>query len=238
MQIISVKNSFYFTYVFLITTGTITFIEALRNPNPQIRHIMNLETCISIVAGYFYSLFIEEINKSEESILTQDTEEVSIKTANNELDLPIEKINNMRYSDWIISTPLMLLVLSLVLSYENKTDVHFLSFALILVFNFLMLGFGYFGEVDLLNRTLANFIGFIFFFLTYGTIWKLFMTGSRVTKQSKIIFFLYLGLWSLYGVFYQTNEKTKMIGYNILDLLAKAFVGICFWLYLTKTVIF
>jgi len=238
MQIISVKNSFYFTYVFLITTGTITFIEALRNPNPQIRHIMNLETCISIVAGYFYSLFIEEINKSEESIITQDTEEVSIKTANNELDLPIEKINNMRYSDWIISTPLMLLVLSLVLSYENKTDVHFLSFALILVFNFLMLGFGYFGEVDLLNRTFANFIGFIFFFLTYGTIWKLFMTGSRVTKQSKIIFFLYLGLWSLYGVFYQTNEKTKMIGYNILDLLAKAFVGLFFWLYLTKTVIF
>jgi len=238
MQIISVKNSFYFTYVFLITTGTITFIEALRNPNPQIRHIMNLETCISIVAGYFYSLFIEEINKSEESILTQDTEEVSIKTANNELDLPIEKINNMRYSDWIISTPLMLLVLSLVLSYENKKDVHFLSFALILVFNFLMLGFGYFGEVDLLNRTFANFIGFIFFFLTYGTIWKLFMTGSRVTKQSKIIFFLYLGLWSLYGVFYQTNEKTKMIGYNILDLLAKAFVGLFFWLYLTKTVIF
>jgi bacteriorhodopsin len=224
--------------VFLITTGTITFIEALRNPNPQIRHIMNLETCISIVAGYFYSLFIEEINKSEESILTQDTEEVSIKTANNELDLPIEKINNMRYSDWIISTPLMLLVLSLVLSYENKKDVHFLTFALILVFNFLMLGFGYFGEVDLLNRTFANFIGFIFFFLTYGTIWKLFMTGSRVTKQSKIIFFLYLGLWSLYGVFYQTNEKTKMIGYNILDLLAKAFVGLFFWLYLTKTVIF
>ena len=125
MQIISVKNSFYFTYVFLITTGTITFIEALRNPNPQIRHIMNLETCISIVAGYFYSLFIEEINKSEESILTQDTEEVSIKTANNELDLPIEKINNMRYSDWIISTPLMLLVLSLLLldsllSFGNK----------------------------------------------------------------------------------------------------------------------
>lgn len=238
MQIINVKNSFYFTYVFLITTGTITFIEALRNPNPQIRHIMNLETCISIVAGYFYGLFIGVINKSEDSILTQETQEVTIKTANNELDLPIEKINNMRYSDWVISTPLMLLVLSLVLSYENKIEVHFVSFALVLFFNFLMLGFGYFGEIDLLNRTLANFIGFIFFFLTYGTIWKLFMTGSKVTKQSKIIFWLYLGLWSLYGVFYQANETTKMIGYNILDLLAKAFVGIFFWLYLTKTVIF
>jgi bacteriorhodopsin len=247
MEIISVKNSFYFTYVFLITTGTITFIEALRNPVPQIRHIMNLETCISIVAGYFYGLFLDVINKSEDNIIiketqeTQETQEQINQLENNStsfLDLPIEKINNMRYSDWIISTPLMLLVLSLVLGYENKIDVHFSSFSLILFFNFLMLGFGYVGEIDLLNRTLANFIGFIFFFLTYGTIWKLFMRGPKVTKQSKIIFWLYLGLWSLYGVFYQTNEKTKMIGYNTLDLLAKAFVGIFFWLYLTKTVQF
>ena len=244
MEIISVKNSFYFTYVFLITTGTITFIEALRNPVPQIRHIMNLETCISIVAGYFYGLFLDVINKSEDNIIikeTQETQQQINQLENNStsfLDLPIEKINNMRYSDWIISTPLMLLVLSLVLGYENKIDVHFSSFSLILFFNFLMLGFGYVGEIDLLNRTLANFIGFIFFFLTYGTIWKLFMRGPKVTKQSKIIFWLYLGLWSLYGVFYQTNEKTKMIGYNILDLLAKAFVGLFFWLYLTKTVIF
>jgi hypothetical protein len=53
MQVGLVKSSFYFTYIFLITTGTICFIEALRNPDPKIRHIMNLETCISVVAGYF-----------------------------------------------------------------------------------------------------------------------------------------------------------------------------------------
>ena len=247
----------------MITTGVITFVEALRNPIPQIRHIMNLETCISIVAGYFYGVFIDVLNKSEEkSVLTQETQitqktQLTQKTQitseikktaekdtgpltspDSELELPIEKINDMRYSDWIISTPLMLLVLSLVLGYENKVDVHFLSFSLVLFFNFLMLGFGYIGEIKLLDRRLANFIGFIFFFLTYGTIYKLFMNGPKVTKQSKIIFWLYLGLWSLYGVFYQTNETTKMVGYNILDLLAKAFVGIFFWLYLTKIVKF
>ena len=240
MQILSVKNSFYFTYVFLITTGVITFIEALRNPIPQIRHIMNLETCISIIAGYFYGLFIEVINKSEEAniIVQESKNSQQLNTSNQDLDLPLEKINDMRYSDWIISTPLMLLVLSLVLGYENKIDVRFLSFSLVLFFNFLMLGFGYIGEINLLNRTLANFIGFIFFFLTYGTIWKLFMSGPKVTKQSKMIFYTYLGLWSLYGVFYQTNETTKMIGYNTLDLLAKAFIGIFFWLYLTKIVRF
>jgi hypothetical protein len=58
-----VINSFYITYIFLITTTVITFIEALRSPIPQVRHILNLETCISVIASYFYGLFIVEINK-------------------------------------------------------------------------------------------------------------------------------------------------------------------------------
>ena len=49
-----VKTSFYITYAFLITTGTITFIEAIRTKDIKIRNILNLETCISIVAAFFY----------------------------------------------------------------------------------------------------------------------------------------------------------------------------------------
>ena len=49
-----VKFSFTVTFIVLLTTGTITFIEAIRTQNPMIRHILNLETCISIIAGYFY----------------------------------------------------------------------------------------------------------------------------------------------------------------------------------------
>ena len=230
MQVSLVKSSFYFTYIFLITTGTICFIEALRNPVPQIRHIMNLETCISVVAGYFYGLFVDKINKAEKE--AQESEE------NKELELPLEKINDMRYTDWAISTPLMLLVLCMVLGYENKITVTFLPFIGILLFNFLMLGSGYLGELGKLTRTMANSIGFLFFFLMYGIIWKIYMTGSKITYQSKIIFWLFVGLWAMYGVFYQTDKMTKVFGYNILDLLAKAFVGIFFWFYLTKSIKF
>jgi hypothetical protein len=53
MSVTLAISSFYITYVFLLTTTAITLIEALRSPIPQIRHIMNLETCISIVASYF-----------------------------------------------------------------------------------------------------------------------------------------------------------------------------------------
>jgi len=242
-----VISSFYITYIFLLTTSVITFIEALRSPIPQVRHILNLETCISVIASYFYGLFIEQINKSQKNDSTKNdstkndsTKDESIKDETNDSvdDLPLAKINTMRYSDWIITTPFMLLALSMLLGYENKIPVRFKPFLLVLFFNLLMLGFGYSGEIGLLNRNLASFMGFIFLFFTFGTIWKLFMTSLKTTYQSKLIFWLYLGLWSLYGVFYHTNEATKMIGYNMLDLTAKAFVGIFFWLYLTKSVIF
>ena len=237
MNTFLVINSFYITYIFLITTSVITFIEALRSPIPQVRHILNLETCISVIASYFYGLFIEQINKTKKynhskNDLLEEKNHDSVDT------LPLEKINNMRYSDWIITTPFMLLALSMLLGYENKIPVKIKPFLLVLFFNLLMLGFGYSGETGLLNRNLASFMGFIFLFLTFGTIWRLFMTSIKTTYQSKLIFWLYLGLWSLYGVFYHANEAIKLIGYNMLDLTAKAFVGIFFWLYLTKSVIF
>lgn len=226
MQVSLVKNSFYFTYIFLITTGTICFIEALRNPDPKIRHIMNLETCISVVAGYFYAVFVEKIKAYEEKNKGETyTEE------------QLDEINDTRYTDWSISTPLMLLVLCLVLGLENKIVVNFWTFMKVLLFNFLMLGSGYIGEMGKINKTLANGIGFVFFTLLFGTIWNVYMKKSK-TVNSLVIYLLFVVLWALYGVFYQTDTLTKVFGYNILDLLSKAFVGIFFWLYLTKSVKF
>ena len=233
MNINLVLSSFYLTYVFLLTTGVITFIEALRTPIPTVRHIMNVETCISVIACYFYGLFVVEIKKSQEQ------REKSAENNDNSTDvIPIEKINNMRYTDWFITTPFMLLALCMALGYENKIVVKIYPLLLTVAFNFAMLFFGYLGEIRILTKNLASVISFVFFFLTYGTIWKIFMTGSKITSQSKYIFWVFLGVWSLYGVFYHTKETTKMFGYNILDLIAKAFIGLFFWLYLTKTVIF
>jgi bacteriorhodopsin len=230
-----VKNSFYFTYIFLLTTGIITFIESLRNPVPQIRHIMNLETCISIVASYFYGLFVKEIETAEKDakLKTKSTNEENVPP---EAILPIKKINDMRYSDWAITTPLMLLVLSLVLSYENKIAIKLSSLFLLLIFDFLMLISGYLGEIGTINRASGTIAGYVGFFLLFGTLWNTYMSGSRVTNQSKLVFGIYFVLWTLYGVAYQANESIKMISYNILDLIAKAFVGIFFWLYLAKII--
>ena len=57
----TIINTFYITYVFFLTTATITFIEAMRTKDQKIRNILNLETCISIVAAFFYSKFVMSV---------------------------------------------------------------------------------------------------------------------------------------------------------------------------------
>ena len=134
----SVKLTFYITYVFLLTTATITFIEALRTKDAKVRHILNLETCISVVAAFFYGRFVNEIKEG-----------VDYKT-----------INVTRYTDWAISTPLMLLVLCMVLGYENKLTVHFMNILYVLILNFLMLvgivDWGDLGGISYTVMTLAH----------------------------------------------------------------------------------
>ena len=100
----------------------------MRNKDAKIRHILNLETCISVVAAFFYSQFITKLKSNEDK------------------ELNYRQINVTRYTDWMITTPIMLLVLCLVFAYNNKSTLSALTFLIILVLNYLMLGYGYAGE--------------------------------------------------------------------------------------------
>jgi bacteriorhodopsin len=213
-----VTKSFYITYVFLITTGTITFIESLRTANPVVRHIMNLETCISVIASYFYSVFVDKIKDAKV--------------------IPYTEINSIRYTDWFISTPIMLFVFCMVLANENKIPFTIGTYGIVLVLDLLMLIVGYLGEIHKMSRVLADAIGFVFFIGLFGYIWKVFMSRGKNTFGSTLTYYSFLFIWAFYGVVYLMDEKTKNVGYNILDLIAKAFIGIFFWMYFTKSVRF
>ena len=208
-----ISFSFYITYVFLLTTGTITFIEAMRTNNTEVRNILNLETCISVVAAYFYGKFVDELD---------------------EKNINFNEINDTRYVDWSITTPIMLLVLCLAFLYNSKKGpLNFSAFLTILLFNYLMLGAGYIGELGYISKTLANTIGFGFFIALYSFIYKMFLSGKYIF-DNHLLFYCFLILWSFYGIFYTFGEVEKNIGYNILDLFSKCFVGIFFWAYFTK----
>ena len=209
-----VKTTFYITYVFLLTTATITFIEAMRTKDSKIRNILNLETCISVVAAYFYGKFVKEIEG---------------KT------LDYKQLNITRYTDWAITTPIMLLALILALLYNTGGSLEVSKFVVVLLLNFGMLASGYLGIRGNITKNVALGSGFVLLFALYGYIYMNFMHG-KYHFDNVLIFGAFFIFWSLYGVVYMLDndkEEEKNIGYNILDLFSKCFVGIFFWAYFT-----
>jgi bacteriorhodopsin len=206
-----VEYSFYLTYAFLVTTGTITFIESIRTKNESIRHILNLETCISIVAAFFYGKFVTEFDKPT---------------------IDYKSINLNRYVDWAITTPIMLLVLILAFKYNSTktTQVKFTDYLIILALNYGMLGSGYMGDLGKIDRLTATILGF----LCFGGLYYFLYNYLRQNKTNQLLYGIFFVLWSLYGVFYQMEQKSRNIGYNLLDLFSKCFVGIYFWASFTK----
>jgi bacteriorhodopsin len=212
-----VKFSFNMTYIFLLTTATITFIEAMRTSNPTVRHVLNLETAISIIAGYFYSIFLQKIAMYEKENLPIDWEDV-VRT---------------RYIDWSMTTPLMLLALCLTLSTAVGKTIALSTISLIVVLNFAMLYIGYLGETGDMNKWVACIVGFIPLVIMFGVIYKKFVSNF----SNKIIFGVFVSLWSLYGVVYMFDDLSKNMAMNILDCLAKCLFGLGLWAYFSKIIV-
>jgi bacteriorhodopsin len=209
----NIKFTFTLTYILLITTGTITFIEALRTDNPTVRHILNIETAVSVIAGYFYSVFLKQIEDSE-----KDKQEINWK-----------EMVKIRYLDWAITTPLMLLALCLALS-SNTTSVFTLPIYLVIVIlNYLMLGIGFAGEQNYISMKNSLIAGFVPFFIMFYIIYKKYVKNN--TRFNYVFFFFFTCVWAIYGVVHDWEKNKKNIVFNILDLIAKCLIGLGLWLY-------
>jgi bacteriorhodopsin len=215
-----VKFSFYITYAFLLTTAAITFSESMRTDNVTARHVLNLETTISLIAGYFYSIFLDKLAVYEKA------------------GKPINwsEITTTRYIDWSMTTPLMLLALSITLSNNIKKVVSVYFILLVFLLNYLMLYIGYLGEIGQMDRLWACVLGFVPFVIMFGVIYRNFILPVY-NLSNYIIFSLFVGIWSLYGVFYMMEKSVQNIGLNILDCLAKCLFGLGLWAYFTKIVV-
>jgi len=215
-----VKASFMITYILLLTTATVTFIEALRTNVPEIRHILNLETCISLVAAYFYSIFTSQIDEFGKK------------------DIPVDwaDITKTRYLDWAITTPLMLLTLCVVLGMCTNKKVQLRTMIAIVTFNYIMLYSGYLGETKAISRFVATAVGFTGFFAMFTLVY-ITLVRPKYCLENYVMFSVYLTIWGLYGVVYLFEESYKNIAMNVLDCFAKCFVGLGLWLYYSKTII-
>ena len=213
------KFSFTLTYILLLTTGLITFIEALRTENENVRHVMNLETCISVVAAYFYGVFLQQIHNRP-----------------NSSSINYKLISQTRYTDWCITTPMMLLCLCIVLGMHTEEHLKLQDFLIIIFLNYAMLLTGYLGEIGVLKPFTACLLGFIPFKLMFAYIYYRFVEPKYI-KANYILFLIYFFVWSFYGAVYLLDNVYKNIGYNTLDCIAKCLIGLGLWAYYTKIII-
>jgi len=172
------------------------------------------------VAGYFYSLFLDKLKKYEELHKQIDWKEMT----------------QLRYIDWSITTPMMLLVLCGTLAYNSKTKIFLFPILLILLLNYLMLGLGYLGETNSIDKTTAWFSSFFAFFAMFAAIYHYFIHPKQ-RYVNYILYAFFVVVWSMYGVVFFFEEKTKNICLNVLDVFSKCLIGIGLWIYFTKIVV-
>jgi bacteriorhodopsin len=179
-----------------------------------LRDVLKLEMTVQFVELFFYIYILR-------------------KMASNGL----YQMASIRYFDWVITTPTMLLTTIIFYKYEEyleqKSDkkLEFWSFIkehrdniiTIFVCNFFMLLFGYLGETNAIDITSSLMFGFIFFGMTFYTIYKNYAVKS---KNSKKLFYFVLFVWSIYGVAAVMSPYNKNNMFNILDIFAKNFFGL------------
>jgi bacteriorhodopsin len=206
------KDTLFISYLVLLGYTTITLIEAVRTPSINVRNIMNLETTVSLVASIVYGIFNDKM-----------------KTDNWDL----KDFTKLRYLDWMITTPLI--ILGLLLFYNQKlASIEYKIFFTMVCFNWLMLLAGYMGEVGAIPRLAGLGLGFGFLI----SLLSLMVTCCIPSGSNYSAFIVFALIWSLYGVAYMTDDETMNISYNILDVFSKAVFGVALWLFYGKVLNF
>lgn len=213
----TVTQTFLFSYLVLFGLTIITFIEALKTSQPRLRHMLNLETSVSLIAGFVYSIFYDMLKKG---------------------NIELEQITVYRYMDWCITTPMLLLVLLMFLNFDNKRDIHMTVYIYIVILNYTMLISGYLGETGRMEKRRAGIVGFIAFAIMLAIIYFVFLHEAPFFLNNYILFCVFSIVWSMYGVAYYLDTVSKNIMYNFLDVIAKAIFGVFIWLYYGNVVVF
>ena len=213
------KYLFYITLVISIIvqiiTGIIeigTFFVKVPTIYTIIRQLLLIELVVQVLEGSFYFWLVYNFTK-------------------------VLNVTPKRYIDWVITTPTMLITLIVYLIYlnkkvENKTnELDFFTLFKdnsnviipVVLLNWLMLLFGYLGEIRAIPVLLGVFLGFIPFLIYYYLIYVNYVTQN---SSGYLLFWYFFFFWSLYGFVAVLPYYVKNSFYNILDLFAKNFFGI------------
>jgi len=213
------KYIFYITLLISIIVQIITgaieitaFFIKVPTAYSLIRQLLVFELIVQMIEGTFYFWLAYNFTK-------------------------IINVTPKRYIDWAITTPTMLITLILYLIYLDKritnqtNDLELFtlfknnSYIIIpiLILNWLMLLFGYLGEMNIIPVLFGVILGFIPFLMYYYMIYINYVTANT---SGYLLFWYFFFFWSLYGVVAVLPYYIKNSFYNILDLFSKNFFGL------------
>ncbi len=213
------KYLFYVTLVISIVVQIVTgiidiaaFFVKVPTVYSIIRQLLILELVVQFFEGSFYFWLAYNFTK-------------------------VLNVTPKRYIDWAITTPTMLITLMTYLIYLNKmaedktNELELFTvlkensniFIPVVLLNWLMLLFGYLGEMRIIPVLLGVFLGFIPFLVYYYIIYVNYVTQDT---SGYLLFWYFFFFWSLYGFVAVLPYYLKNSFYNILDLFAKNFFGL------------
>jgi bacteriorhodopsin len=83
-----------------------------------------------------------------------------------------------------------------------------------------------------MNKRVAQTFGFLAFAIMLFVIYYFFVRKSRSQSRAPLILFIIFSIvWSAYGIAAEFDERTKNLMYNVLDIIAKVFIGLGLWCY-------
>lgn len=196
----NLTQSFYGVFYFMIFAFALSTYTFVRAESSHDKMILFLEMCITGISSFMYYLFIRRFNTPRS----------------------LHTISILRYRGWSITTPLMVIVLSLLLQ-TNISLVYLIGIDLLMILS------GYLGELRVIPKLIATICGFILFFLLFYGLYS----AATFTTFTYVIFWVYFAVWTCYGLAYLCTEPTKNAWMNVLDCLAKAVVAIVISLHLS-----
>jgi len=198
------NSLFYGIFYIMQFAFIISIISAFVVKDSRLRGIFLMESVVTGVSSFMYYLFIQNINKGV---------------------VNFQNVSRLRYRGWSITTPIMLIVLTIVLGMNTKTTVTNSMLLKIVGLDYVMLALGYLGEINMLDRITAMILGFLPFFAIFYILYYAFIKGKHNTFNA-LLYWVYFIIWSIYGIAYIFDERIKNVITNILDCIAKAFVAL------------
>jgi len=153
-------------------------------------------------------------------------------------------VTYVRYFDWFLSTPIMLISTTFFMRYlaskplnqtmtiKNIMKTNWVELLKIGVSNVFMLLFGFLAEINIITRTNGFIFGTLAFLYTFYVIYSEFVDNNNTNK---ILFYTMFTIWALYGVAYMFPYITKNTMYNYLDVLSKNFYGLFIYYFIVQS---